>query len=215
MRYTFGLAAVLGGAYAVDTSAALLELFQAPGNFAEFDFWKYFFLAFQDDTSDAASNCISAFEDYQTLYEHVVTITSDTADYIAGIAAKGNGYADINGATNMAGFAMYSVMNYIDVGIEFVEIYDNCQFKNIFLGVAKPITSVSGLLNTGVNIIWRTVAADDDDTANYLQLSNAITASDYSSAGNAFGYFIKSLLMTDIPALDYDEGYQYVEYLAA
>ena len=210
MRYTFGLAAVLGGVYAVDTSAALLELFQAPGNFAEFDFWKYFFLAFQDDTTDAASNCIEAFEGYQSLYEHVVTITADISGaYTTAIAAKGNGYV------TTAGFWGYKILNFIDVAIEFVEIYDNCQFKNIFLGVAKPVTSVSGLLNTGVNIIWRTLAADADDTANYLQMSDAVAASDYSSAGDAFGTFIKSLLMTDIPALDYDEGYQYVEYLAA
>jgi len=73
----------------------------APAIVGSSDFWKYTFLALQEDTEDTQSSCASAFEDFDTLYVATNTIISTNADYVEGLSEKGNGTA------NDVGFFMY------------------------------------------------------------------------------------------------------------
>ena len=90
-----------------------------------------------------------AFDHFEELTAHVVTLTSANTDYAAGLTEKGNGIA------TDAGFWIYKIMHIGDVVIDSVEIFSNCKLENQLLSVGKTVTSVSGALNTVTNFFWR------------------------------------------------------------
>ena len=216
-KKTFGLALTAAAAQAGDITAVWNLLTASGSFFPQFDFWTYFLLSLQDDTTDTSSTCFDDFYHYRELYEHVETLVADSTDYVAGLTDKGNGLT-ISGNSfaigNIAGFVMYQITNIADVVVEFVEVYHGCRLDYYMLSVGKALTSVPGFLNTGTNFLWRTLS--NDDSALYDTLQTAIDNTDYAGAGSAFGEWIKIFLMADIPSeAEASSYYQYVSYLAA
>ena len=58
-----------------------------PGNalWSEWDFWRYFLLALQEDPLDDSSDCASTFTEFEALYKNVYAKTSDRTDYDQGV----------------------------------------------------------------------------------------------------------------------------------
>ena len=198
-------AAALMGAMQVNAQntaiSALTDLFTTGSSlWSDFEFWEYFVLSVQEDPDDIYSTCFETFEEFKTLALDVMTLVADMTDYRAGIAAKGNGMYIGSNYGNDFGYYMYQANKFIDIGIEFTDVWGACSIDYFVLSLGRSVTSVSGALNTGINIFFRLYSNDAEDTAIYTAMSNAVTDNDAAAAGAAFGHWWVAFLMTDIPA---------------
>ena len=150
----------------------------------------------------------------------VAALVADTTDYIAGLEAKGNGFR-MGGAMaigNDVGYWIYKINKWIDLGIDFTDIWGACSVDYFTLSMSRAFTSISGLLNTGVNLAWRFLnTGDEDNTALWSNMSLACDS--YASSpdnaaevGSAFGKWIVAVFMTEVPATS-DITYQLVNYI--
>ena len=78
------------------------------------------------------------------------------------------------------------------------EFYEYCQFKDLFLSVSKPITSVSGFTDFLFAFAFRYFGADD--TLIFSDLSQAVADGDAAAAGANMGLFLSRLLRTETSA---------------
>ena len=65
------------------------------------------------------------------------------------------------------------------------------------LSLAKPVTSVSGLLDFSLSFLWRYFS--EDDGVIFTGMSTAIDENDYAGAGAYMGQFLKALFGAEIP----------------
>ena len=175
---------------------------------ASSDFWRYFYLALQEDTQDDTSECLTGFDEFSALLTETVTLTADQTDYQAGLNTKGNGTA------TDAGFYMYAALKWADVGTQFSDMWVGCQTADFMTAIDKSVTSLSGAVNTLIAFFWRYWG--EEDSANYEMISTAVTNNDPIAAGEGFGIFIKNLFMIDIATNETDnEFYDIVSYITA
>ncbi len=167
------------------------------------EFWKYALLGMQGDKADLTTDCLENYDTYLELYNEVLAITADSTEYAQGISEKGNG-ATLPGHTDpgsAAGFWMYKALNYSDIIMQAVDVYSGCRLDYYMLSLGRTTTSVSGALNTGVNLAWRGLVVPEEDAEIYRQISTAVTNMDKAAAGDGFGQFLAALLMTETPSI--------------
>ena len=198
MRSTI-LAAALGVSAQAQTTTilALMELFNNSANIMNsFEFWEYFLLGLQFNTSDTASDCITEFQHWNTLYDEVAAKTaspSATYGYEEGIATKGNGQT---GGTTV-GFYIYSVQEWAEVVVAASELWHNCHVDLYLSSVGKSVTSVAGFLNQAANFGFRYTSGDDSDIYSAISTCSIVGSEDPAVCGENFGIWIKALLMVE------------------
>ena len=146
---SFLSAIVSGSVVTAETMASVWKLFSNYGSITnKIEFWNYFLLQLQDDTTDTLSDCITKFEDIEVLLTTIDTeINTDTDpstagsdDYVNGLSSKGNG------SPTVFGFWVYKALKYTDVLIEGVDLFDKCHAKDYMLSFGKSVTSVNGAI---------------------------------------------------------------------
>ena len=163
------------------------------------DTWRYFLLELQVDNTNTGSGCLSYFDEYRNLYEKTKLEVADRTDYEAGLALKGNG------EPTTVGFYGYQALKWMDVAVSASNIYNNCQMENYFLSVGKAVTSVSGASDMLMTFILMYFNEDDNDK--YTALAQAVTDGDAIVAGSMMGWYVRSLLKTDIAEIYGDADY--------
>ena len=84
----------------------------------------------------------------------------------------------------------------MDVFIGSVNVFNYCDIDYYLRSTSKWF-SVSGVVNLGVNMVFRIYSTDDKSM--YKSLSTAVTDKNQKEAGKQFGKFVSLLLMFELP----------------
>lgn len=171
------------------------------------DHWTQFLLSLQEDTQNNTSQCIEGYNDFYTLLSETITLTADQTDYQAGLSTKGNG------SSTTAGFVMYQVQKWADVGTQFSDFWVGCNIEAYLTSVDKAVTSFSGAVDFIITFFWRYFSEEDGEL--YTELTQALYDEDYLTAGARAGTFFKEMLKTLIPDEAVDNTYTEVDYISA
>ncbi len=98
----------------------------------------------------------------------------------------------------------------MDVFIGSVNVFNYCDIDYYLRSVSKWF-SVSGVVNLGVNLVFRVYSTDDKTV--YKALSTAVTDKNQKEAGKNFGKFVSLLLMFEVPDQTTNPSYVNVDSL--
>lgn len=134
------------------------------------DFWKYTLQAMQNDQTSGTSQCMTTWDSFVVNYNDLSGKVEDDAYYVASLAEKGTGEG------TSAGFWVQKIQNYMDITIDFVNVYNSCDVVEYVRACSKALTSWSGFTNQLMNLAYRFFSHEDE--VNYYNMSVAIEGND-------------------------------------
>ena len=156
----------------------------------------------QRDTTNTSSDCMTGYDSFLTLWTNLKTNLESDADYLAGIAAKGQG----QGST--AGYELDKIEKYIDVATGATNVFNECDIDYYLQAISKATSNVAGFVNQAINTGYRS-----QETTQFADLATAIAAEDEATTAVLLGVFIKDFLMAEIPDKSQTGYYQDVGQL--
>ena len=166
-------------------------------------FQKEFLRNLQKDPTNESSDCMGGYDTLKTTYASLVENLESDANYLAGLAAKGQG------AGSSYGYAIDKFESYIDMATVSTNLFNECDIDYYLQSVSKATSNVAGFVNQGINTYWRmqeSTVFDEMETAFSVD-DEANT--DASKSAELLAGFIKDFLMAEIP--DKSEAGYYVE----
>merc|ERR1739844_799494 len=119
------------------------------------------------------TDCLNGYDTLQNTYNTLVVDLESDANYLAGLAAKGQGS-----------------------GTEYGYALDKfeCDIKYYLEAISKATSNVAGFINQGVNTYYR---MQDDDQ--FTEMETAFANEDVETSAYLLGNFIQDFLMAEIP----------------
>ena len=142
-------AALLGAVSRAEAGlSTVFEIFKSD-LFNDSSFYKGLLLNMQRDVGNDSSACMQGYEDFYGLWLDLEAGFKDDAEYLQGLAKKGQG-----AGTNV-GFYMDKGSKYIDLAASFVNTYNQCDVDYYMIAVSRAVSNVSGFCNQVMNIVFR------------------------------------------------------------
>ena len=165
-------------------------------------FQKAFLLNLQRDTTNTESDCMAGYTMLQEVYATLSTNLESDADYLAGLAAKGQ--AD----GTSYGYALSKFESYIDMATVSTNLFNECDLDYYLMAVSKAVSNVAGFINQAINTYFRM-----NEGSVYDDMETAFEANDSEASAVLLAQFIQDFLMAEIPDKSQAGYYQSVGQL--
>ena len=165
-------------------------------------FQKAFLLNLQRDTTNTDSDCMAGYTMLQEVYATLSTNLESDADYLAGLAAKGQ--AD----GTSYGYALSKFESYIDMATVSTNLFNECDLDYYLMAVSKAVSNVAGFINQAINTYFRM-----NEGTVYDDMETAFEAEDSEASAILLATFIQDFLMAEIPDKSQAGYYQSVGQL--
>ena len=167
------------------------------------NFQKSFLQNLQRDTTNTSSDCMNGYETLLEVYDTLQVNLESDADYLAGLAAKGQ--AD----GTAYGYALSKFESYVDMATVSTNLFNECDIDYYMIAVSKAVSNVAGFVNQAINTYFRYT----DDSTLYDEMETAFTAMNTADSATLLATFIKDFLMAEIPDKSSTGYYQSVGQL--
>ena len=134
------------------------------------------------------TDCLNGYDTLQNTYNTLVVDLESDANYLAGLAAKGQG------SGTEYGYALDKFESYIDLATVTTNLINECDIKYYLEAISKATSNVAGFINQGVNTYYR---MQDDDQ--FTEMETAFANEDVETSAYLLGNFIQDFLMAEIP----------------
>lgn len=112
-------------------------------------FQQQFLLNLQRDSTNTNSDCMKGYTTLKETYASLVTNLESDADYLAGLAAKGQG------AGTSYGYALDKFESYIDMATVSTNLFNECDLDYYLMAISKAVSNVAGFINQAINTYFR------------------------------------------------------------
>ena len=165
-------------------------------------FQRAFLLNLQRDPTNESSDCMTGYSTLQTVYASLAKNLESDADYLAGLAAKGQ--AD----GTEYGYALSKFESYIDMATVSTNLFNECDLDYYLMAVSKAVSNVAGFFNQAINTYFRM-----NEGTVYDEMEVAFAASDATTSAELLAKFVQDFLMAEIPDKSQAGYYQSVGQL--
>ena len=165
-------------------------------------FQQTFLLNLQRDTTNTNSDCMAGYTTLKETYASLVTNLESDADYLAGLAAKGQA----DGTTY--GYALDKFESYIDMATVSTNLFNECDIDYYLMAISKAVSNVAGFINQGINTYFRM-----NEGTVYDEMEVAFAAEDATTSAELLAVFVQDFLMAEIPDKSQAGYYQSVGQL--
>lgn len=142
----------------------------------------------QRDKTNTQSDCLDGFETLKATSSDLQANLENDADYLAGLAAKGQG------AGSSVGYALDKFESYVDMLTVSTNLYNECDIEYYAQALSKATSNVAGFVNQGINTYFRM-----QEGTIFTEMETAFLAEDIDTSAALLGTFIQDFLMAEIP----------------
>ena len=164
-------------------------------------FWRATLLYMQADQGNENTECITTYDTFVSMMANVTASVNTDANYLAGLAAKGQGTG------SQVGYITDKGQKYLDLVIFGVNVFNYCDFNLYMQSFGKSVGSSSGTVNQLINLGFRFFS--DEDAKIYYDMSVAMMYRNVEEVGHGFGKFLKAFFAVEVPdtttVADYQE----------
>ena len=168
----------------------------------DLSFWRATLLYMQADQGNESTECVETYDTYVSLMSNITTSVATDANYLAGLAAKGQG------AGSEVGFVVDKGQKYLDLLIYGVNVFNYCDFNLYLQSWGKALGSSSGFVNQLINLGFRFFS--EEDSLIYYEMSVAMMNHDVVTTGYGLGKFFKAFFAVEVPDTTTVADYQAV-----
>ena len=168
-------------------------------------FWRSALLYMQADQGNEKTQCVTTYDTYISMMYNITTNVASDANYLSGLAAKGQG------AGSEAGYVIDKGQKYLDLLIYGVNVFNYCDFNLYLQSWGKALGSSSGFVNQLINLGFRFFS--EEDALIYYNMSVAMMNHDVKTTGYNFGKFLKVFFSVAVPDTTTTASYQSVGQL--
>ena len=168
----------------------------------DLSFWRATLLYMQADQGNESTECVTTYDTYVSMMANITTNVATDANYLSGLAQKGQGTG------SEVGFIIDKGQKYLDLLIYGVNVFNYCDFNLYLQSTGKALGSSSGFVNQLINLGFRFFS--DEDALVYYDMSVAMMSRNVELVGNGFGKFLKAFFSVEVPDTTSVADYQSV-----
>ena len=166
-------------------------------------FQKAFLKNLQKDPTNEESDCLTGYTLLQETYSSLVSNLESDADYLAGLAAKGQG------SGSSYGYALDKFESYVDMATVSTNLFNECDLDYYLQALSKAVSNVAGFINQSINTFWRMQESTVFDEMETAFSVDDLDNTNYTRSAELLAQFVKDFLMAEIP--DKAEAGYYVQ----
>ena len=166
-------------------------------------FQQTFLKNLQKDPTNETSDCMTGYTTLQETYSALVSNLESDADYLAGLAAKGQGTG------SEYGYMLDKFESYVDMATVSTNLFNECDLNYYLESLSKAVSNVAGFVNQAINTYWRMQESTVFDEMETAFSVNDLDNTNYERSAELLAQFVKDFLMAEIP--DKSEAGYYVQ----